>query len=184
MDSIHCHANWAAGLGGISYPLLADFHPKGKVAESYGLYLADKGITDRATVIIDAGGTIRHISSVTPAGKRDMGELAALCEKVAGGYEGSVSGLAAPAGLSGGMELYVKNSCGFSRATLLARDNLHAQSQVKVLNVNDDPSALARLKKVSGSEQAPALVVGGKAMQESADIVRHLVTQATGYWSP
>ncbi len=81
VDSVHCHANWAQSLGGISFPLLADFHPKGKVAESFGVYLADKGNTDRATVIVDAAGIVRHASSA--AGARDMAELAALCERIA-----------------------------------------------------------------------------------------------------
>jgi len=45
VDSIFCHAGWAQSLGGISFPLLADFNPKGAVAESYGLYLKDAGIT-------------------------------------------------------------------------------------------------------------------------------------------
>ena len=30
-------------MGGISFPLLADFHPKGAMAESFGLYLAGSG---------------------------------------------------------------------------------------------------------------------------------------------
>ena len=75
VDSVHCHANWGRDLGGVSFPLLADFHPKGGVAQSYGLYLEDKGITDRATVIIDKTGVVRHASSVTPSGERDIEAL-------------------------------------------------------------------------------------------------------------
>ena len=26
VDSVFCHANWAASMGGVSFPLLADFH--------------------------------------------------------------------------------------------------------------------------------------------------------------
>lgn len=183
VDSVHCHANWAASLGGISLPLLADFHPKGQVAESYGLYLADKGITDRATVIIDGGGVIRHISAVTPAGQRDIGELASLCEGVASSYSGSLTGTAEPGGLEADVSLYVKNNCGFSRATLLARDNLHLHDKLPVFNVSDEPASLEKLKQLSGSGQAPCLQVGGKPMLESADIIRHLVTAETGLWA-
>ena len=82
IDSIFCHGSWAQSLGGISFPLLSDFHPKGSVAQSYGLYLEDAGITDRATVIVDSSGIVRHVSSVTPAGRRNIEELAALCETV------------------------------------------------------------------------------------------------------
>ena len=80
IDSIYCHANWAMSLGGISFPLLSDFNPKGAVADSYGLYLDEAGIDDRATVIVDATGVVRHVSSVTPSGKRDIAELAGLRE--------------------------------------------------------------------------------------------------------
>ena len=45
IDSIHSHANWAHDVGGVSFPLLADFHPKGALAQSFGHYLADAGIT-------------------------------------------------------------------------------------------------------------------------------------------
>ncbi len=59
VDSKFSHDNWASSLGGISFPLLADFHPKGGVAASFGLYLEDNGITDRATVIIDKNGIVQ-----------------------------------------------------------------------------------------------------------------------------
>ncbi len=58
VDSVFCHANWGQSLGGISFPLLADFHPKGAMATGYGLFLSDNGITDRATVVIDLSGTL------------------------------------------------------------------------------------------------------------------------------
>ena len=77
VDSRFCHDNWAKSLGGISYPLLQDFHPKGEVAKKYGAYLEDKGNTDRATVIIDKQGVVRYAASVTPAGERNLKEMLA-----------------------------------------------------------------------------------------------------------
>ena len=170
-------------MGGVSFSLLADFHPKGAVAQSFGLYMEDRGITARSTVIIDAGGTIRHISKVAPGGERDMGEMLALCKSVTADYKGPLKGLDKASGVPAGCELFVKNNCAFSRATLLARENIHAQGAVKIHNVSEDPAAMARLKELTGKEQAPALVSNGQAMLESADIVRQLVTQSTGYWS-
>ena len=82
VDSIHCHKNWAKSMGGVTYPLLADFHPKGDMAQKYGLYISDKGITDRATVIVDKSGTVRYANSVTPAGQRDPKQLLAEAQKV------------------------------------------------------------------------------------------------------
>jgi len=182
VDSIYSHANWGESLGGISLPLLADFHPKGEVARAYGLYLDEVGITDRATVIIDAGGVVRHVSSVTPAGSRDIAELAALCEKVDADYAAELPEPGSPPGLESGATLYVKSSCGFSRATLLAVANLHLGDGLRVRNVSDDAAAMAELEKLSGKQQAPALVIDGKVTLESEQIIRHLVTRATGLW--
>lgn len=175
VDSMYCHANWAKDLGGVSFPLLADFHPKGEVARSFGLYLDAAGITDRATVLIDAAGVVRHISSVGPGGQRDIGELAAECERLDASYSGPVEDFADPPGLSGEGLLYVKSSCGFSRAALLARDNLHLGERVVVSNVSEDATAREELVRVSGSEQAPCLVIGKEKIQESADIVARLL---------
>jgi peroxiredoxin len=60
VDSVWTHAAFAK-QSGLAFPLLADFHPKGGVAEKYGLYHADKGITGRATVIIDKNGKVAYV---------------------------------------------------------------------------------------------------------------------------
>lgn len=82
VDSRFSHDNWAKSCGGVSFPLLQDFHPKGATAEKYGAFLSDKGITDRATVIIDKQGVVRYAASVTPAGERNPKDLLAECQKV------------------------------------------------------------------------------------------------------
>ena len=175
VDSVYCHLNWAKDLGGISFPLLADFHPKGEVARAYGLYLEGAGITDRATVLIDAAGVVRHAASVTPAGQRDIAALAAECERLDAEYSGPVEDFGEPPGLPEGGLLYVKSRCGFSRAALLARDNLQLSERIAVRNVSEDATAREALVKTSGSEQAPCLVIGGDTIQESADIVTRLL---------
>jgi peroxiredoxin (alkyl hydroperoxide reductase subunit C) len=48
---------WADSLGGISYDLLSDFHPHGKVASDYGVMRTD-GISERAIFVIDTDGKI------------------------------------------------------------------------------------------------------------------------------
>jgi peroxiredoxin len=48
---------WADSLGGISYDLLSDFHPQGKVASDYGVMRND-GISERAIFVIDKNGKI------------------------------------------------------------------------------------------------------------------------------
>jgi hypothetical protein len=179
VDSVYCHANWARELGGISFPLLADFEPKGAVGRKYGLYLEGPGIDDRATVIVDSSGIVRHASSVTPSGRRDIPALAALCEQTDPRQKGALPEIAAPAGPPSDAVLYVKSSCGFSRATLIARDNLHLQERLPIQNVTDDAEARSRLVALAGKDQAPCLVTGGKPLHESADIIRYLVRTST-----
>jgi alkyl hydroperoxide reductase subunit AhpC len=46
----------------IGYPLLADFQPRGAVAEKYGLFNEPAGMTKRATVIIDKSGQVAFVA--------------------------------------------------------------------------------------------------------------------------
>ena len=177
IDSHYSHAAWAHGLGGISFPLVADFHEKGAVAQAYGLYLADKGITDRATVLIDAGGTIRHISTVSPAGKRDIDELLKLCQDNDASYDGAIEAIEPAPGLPADSILYVKTPCMFSNWALATRANLHLEDSLVVKNVSEDAAARAELDTRGGKTQAPALFSDGKIMYESADIAAHLVAR-------
>ena len=57
VDSAWTHQAFAKQMG-INYPLLADFHPKGAVAEKFGLYNPERGFTKRATVIVDTTGKV------------------------------------------------------------------------------------------------------------------------------
>lgn len=174
VDSKFCHGGWADSVGGISFPLLADFHPKGKLAQDLGLYLEEAGITDRATVIIDANGVVKHASSVTPAGERNIEELAALCEKVDSEFDGDLPERPAPGKLEGDVELFVKSNCGFSTWALHARSNLHLEEALPVKNITEDAAAKDALEKSAGKSQAPCLRVGDQYHFESADIIGHL----------
>ena len=80
VDSKFSHGAWANGFGGIAFPLLADFHPKGAVAQAYGVWLDGAGISDRATVLVDANGVVQWSEAVSPAGKRDPKALLAKCQ--------------------------------------------------------------------------------------------------------
>ena len=61
VDSIPSHIAWAKSLGGITYDLLSDFHPKGEVAKSYGAWREADGITERALFIVDKEGKVTYI---------------------------------------------------------------------------------------------------------------------------
>ena len=82
IDSKESHDNWAKSLGGISFPLLQDYHPKGEMATSYGTYLENKGFAARSTVIVDKQGSVRY--SVMANGERIITELLAECQKING----------------------------------------------------------------------------------------------------
>jgi peroxiredoxin len=60
VDSSPAHRAWAEMLGGIDYPMLADFYPHGEVARKYGI-LRPEGISERATFVIDKDGKVRSI---------------------------------------------------------------------------------------------------------------------------
>ncbi len=177
IDSIYSHAAWAHSLGGISLPLLADFHPKGELAKSLGLYLADNGITDRATVLIDANGKVCHVSSVGPGGKRDIAELAALCEDMDKGWD--LPEREAAPGVPAGTTLYVKDNCMFSRWALAGHKNLHLEDTVAVKNVSTDDAARAELEARGGKTQAPALFIDGAVRYESDEIISELVSRTS-----
>jgi mycoredoxin-dependent peroxiredoxin len=62
VDSVWSHKAYADKMG-IHYSLLADFNPRGAMAEKYGVYLADKGITGRSIVIVNKQGKIAWIKN-------------------------------------------------------------------------------------------------------------------------
>jgi peroxiredoxin len=81
VDSAWAHMAFAKQMG-LTYPLLADFQPRGQVASLYGLFLADKGITARATVIVDKKGKVAWVKQEEMPQARDnkviLAELAKL----------------------------------------------------------------------------------------------------------
>jgi peroxiredoxin len=63
VDSLYSHGAWAA-VRGLTFPLLADFHPKGEVARQYSVWREPDGFSERALYVIDPEGTIAfsHVS--------------------------------------------------------------------------------------------------------------------------
>lgn len=57
VDSKWAHKAFAESQS-LSFPLLADFHPKGAVATAYGTYNAAAGISNRAIVLIGEDGKV------------------------------------------------------------------------------------------------------------------------------
>jgi peroxiredoxin len=57
VDGVFCHAAFREKLN-LTMPLLADFHPKGRVSAAYGAYKEDLGFNSRALVLVDESGTV------------------------------------------------------------------------------------------------------------------------------
>src|SRR5215471_12360240 len=74
VDSLWAHKAFAA-QNDISYPLLADFHPKGDVARKYGVYLEDKGIAARTAFVIGKDGKIKDVIASDIPVARNIGDL-------------------------------------------------------------------------------------------------------------
>jgi peroxiredoxin len=74
VDSAWAHKAFADKMG-IRYPLLADFHPKGAVADKFGVYLSEKGITGRAIAIINKTGKIAWFKNYDIPVVPDMKEV-------------------------------------------------------------------------------------------------------------
>jgi peroxiredoxin len=66
VDSAWCHGAFAEARK-IHFPLLADFEPKGKVAQLYHAYRSHEGTAERALFVIDGEGIIRW-SYCSPVG--------------------------------------------------------------------------------------------------------------------
>jgi peroxiredoxin len=57
VDGAFCHKAFQEHTGA-TIPLLADFHPKGEVAKSYGVWSDEYGVATRSLVMVDPDGTV------------------------------------------------------------------------------------------------------------------------------
>jgi peroxiredoxin len=68
VDTVPSKRAWAKSLGIKNTRLLSDFWPHGKVAEAYGLFRNEYGISKRANVIIDENQKVAFFK-VYPSGQ-------------------------------------------------------------------------------------------------------------------
>ncbi len=66
----------------MSFPLLADFHPRGDVGRAYGVLLEEEGFTDRGTLLIGPGREVLW-SKVFECGFRIPAELFRIAQAFA-----------------------------------------------------------------------------------------------------
>ncbi|HEX8732797.1 MAG TPA: redoxin domain-containing protein [Ktedonobacterales bacterium] len=80
-DSRHALAAWAKQIG-VTFPLLTDFYPQGKVVDAYGVRHPG-GMAERALIVVDKQGKIAWIQVHRPIGEvPDNEELFEVLRKV------------------------------------------------------------------------------------------------------
>lgn len=60
VDNLPTLFSWTNQMGALWFPVLSDFYPHGKVADSFGILRSD-GTSERALFVIDKKGVIRYI---------------------------------------------------------------------------------------------------------------------------
>lgn len=71
VDSRHTLRAWG-DQEGYTFSLVADFWPHGAVAKEYGVFLDNKGFSNRATFLIDPSGIIRASFITAPGEPRSL----------------------------------------------------------------------------------------------------------------
>ena len=79
-DTVPSHRAWSTALGGLPYPELSDFHPKGEVSKAYNLWNEERGASKRAVIIIDKGGVVRFRELYEPGILPDPRDIFAVME--------------------------------------------------------------------------------------------------------
>ena len=61
VDSIPTKKAWAENLGIKNVRLLSDFWPHGQVAQLYGIFIEEKGFSQRTNIVVDENGKIAFV---------------------------------------------------------------------------------------------------------------------------
>ncbi|MGI6299388.1 MAG: redoxin domain-containing protein [Saccharofermentanales bacterium] len=75
VDSVPCKAAWATVLSIDDLRLPCDFWPHGKVAEDYGIFDAEEGISKRANILIDENGKVIWVKVYPKSQLPDLQEI-------------------------------------------------------------------------------------------------------------
>jgi glutaredoxin len=161
VDHVPCLIAWAESLGGISYPLLSDFWPHGRVAEKYGV-LRDDGRSERALFILDKDGIIRYIDIHDIDDQPDNEVLFTELRRI--DPEAAASEPAAPKAVDlpkGGIVMYCTKWCMDCRR---ARDWLQARGlEFTEVDIYAVPGALQQVRKWgNGSLITPTIDIDGE----------------------
>ena len=82
VDSVWSLKAWAAQEG-YEFSILSDFWPHGEVAKQYGVFIEERGISGRATLLIGSDRRVIASFETAPGEARDLGAYrAALAELI------------------------------------------------------------------------------------------------------
>ena len=81
VDIVYSHHAFAEQLVGLTFTLLADFHPKGAATQAYGLWREDRGYSQRAIIIVNEHGRVDY-SEVIPRGAPDVEKILAAVKEM------------------------------------------------------------------------------------------------------
>jgi alkyl hydroperoxide reductase subunit AhpC len=69
-------------MGGLPYPELSDWHPKGKVTSAYGLWNEERGAGFRAVIVVDKTGVVRFRQQYVPGTLPDPAAIVKVVESL------------------------------------------------------------------------------------------------------
>ena len=75
VDTVPSKKAWAESLKIEKTRLLSDFWPHGRIAKSLGIFRAEDGISERASILIDRTGTVRFVKVYPIGDLPDVREL-------------------------------------------------------------------------------------------------------------
>ena len=178
VDSVPSLQAWAESMGYISYPLLSDFYPHGKVAKTYGV-LRDDGRSERALFIIDKERIIRYVDVHDIDDQPDNEELFRELRKLetkAVQLEAVAAASESPQPETTKVTLYCTPTCPSCRR---ARTYLKANRiPYEEIDVTKDREAAQRLRGwAGGNETTPTLDINGEII---INFNRERIDQALG----
>ena len=69
-------------MGGLPYPELSDWHPKGNVAQAYDLWNEERGVGRRAVLVVDKEGMDRFRQTYAPGTLPDPEAILQVLESI------------------------------------------------------------------------------------------------------
>ena len=159
---------WAESLGGITFPLLSDFYPHGRVAQMYDV-LRPEGYSERAIYVIDRQGIIRYVDvhdiDTQPDNDELLKVIAEIDPGVAAAYRRQQAVALSLVEPDADVVLYCTPWCvDCPQARQYFKENNIAYVEV---DISRDRAAAARVRGwTGGNEDTPTIKIRGQVFLE------------------